>query len=586
MATTSFKVQCAELTQKKEMWLVQRINEYAKIYNIASQYIPSLPEKYLKSENPSELYTKWIKGNDSSQMLQSPILTGLQMLNALKDACSNYKTRRALKQKKSSISFIKIPNIIKFENSEYQILKINDRTYAIHVGGKEGITIPLITNAPEKEAIRKVKGIEWGLIDHLNLGIKMQVAKKERNKELALKKRKTPTANKEKGVKAGLGAIVYNLRDNTVSIPHTFETPRFKKKNTRCTFIGVDRGVRNSVVLSAIFVDTAKLNGIQEYQELFNEPSISKHMFRSLRGLNVNVVGVKIIKSSTTNDKKRQIRNIGDKRREKRKYVGNRYRNVSETVSHQISAEAVKFISQFRNPVVFFEDLNMDKKKRRHKFGKKNAKGSRRMLSRWDYGAIRRKIEYKLEAYGIWTMGINPMFTSQTCNNCGAIGIRDGIGFKCERCGLGIGSNPVGTIGQYNADVNASTNIALKGLFALYGQKVGVVADPYEQPDRSVMKPIPTAMSDMDGKDTQEIEKLPDETNVSRSNLRQEGVSLVLPFAEKHCQNAQPMVEIHQVGCAPENGFSSSYKGKDNYAGRTELEEKTNIGEVVSQTEF
>jgi len=40
------------------------------------------------------------------------------------------------------------------------------------------------------------------------------------------------------------------------------------------------------------------------------------------------------------------------------------------------------------------------------------------------------------------------------------------------------------------------------------------------------------------------------------------------------------------VGCAPENGFSSSYKGKDNSAGRTELEEKTNIGEVVSQTEF
>jgi len=109
------------------------------------------------------------------------------------------------------------------------------------------------------------------------------------------------------------------------------------------------------------------------------------------------------------------------------------------------------------------------------------------------------------------------------------------------------------------------------------------------------MKPIPTAMSDMDGKDTQEIEKLPDETNVSRSNLWQDGISSVLPFAETHClnaqakpqcNNAQPMVKLHQAGCAPENGFSSSYKGKNNSAGRTELEEKTNIGEVVSQTEF
>jgi hypothetical protein len=309
MSTTTFKVHCLDLTQKKIEWLVERINEYARIYNTASQLIPSLPEKYLKYENPSELYTKWIKKNENNtQFIQSPILSGLQILNALKDACSNYKTIKPLKQKKRSMSTIEEPNIIKFENREYKIIKINETTYAIHVGGKDGITIPLVTNAPEKEDRRKVKGTAWGVRDHLDIGIRMQELKRERNKDLVRKRKEHQNENKEKGVKAGLGAITYNLRDNTFSIPHTVETPKFKKKDTRTTFIGIDRGVRNSLVISAIFIDTLKLNGIKEYQDILNEPAISQQLFRSLRSLSANVVGVKVIKSSNTNDKKKRFK--------------------------------------------------------------------------------------------------------------------------------------------------------------------------------------------------------------------------------------------------------------------------------------
>jgi len=221
----------------------------------------------------------------------------------------------------------------------------------------------------------------------------------------------------------------------------------------------------------------------------------------------------------------------------------------------------------------------MEKKKRRHKYGKKNSKGSRRMLSKWDYGSIRRKIEYKLEFYGIWTMGVNPMFTSQICSHCGAIGIREGIGFKCERCGLGIGSSPVGTIGQYNADVNASINIALKGLFALYGQKVRVVADLDEQLDENILNPIPTEMRGIESIKTRRSETVavcPENSGAveTKTEAQAEDNRSIL------CGSAQPMVEIHQVGSAPENGFSSLYKGKNNFKGRTEFDYETDIREV------
>ncbi len=130
---------------------------------------------------------------------------------------------------------------------------------------------------------------------------------------------------------------------------------------------------------------------------------------------------------------------------------------------------------------------------------------------------------------------------------------------------------------------------AIKYKYIVYGRKVGFVTDPYEQPDRNVMKPIPTAMIDMNGKGTQAIEKLPDGTKAETqvwSNLRQEDNLSVLPFAEKHCKNAQSMVHDNQAGCAPENIISSCYKGKNNFAGRTELDSESDIGEVVCKTKF
>jgi hypothetical protein len=126
MTTTAYKVHCLPLTKTKENWLKERVDEYARIYNLAAKLTPSLPERYIQSQNPSELYSCWIKHNGTeTPLLHSIILSGLQKFNALKDACSNYKTRKTLNQKTSRVSFIETPNIIKFENSEYKIIRIN-----------------------------------------------------------------------------------------------------------------------------------------------------------------------------------------------------------------------------------------------------------------------------------------------------------------------------------------------------------------------------------------------------------------------------------------------------------------------------
>jgi len=490
------KIYCLALTKTKEEWLEAQIQEYADIYNYAARFIPSLPEKYLKFKQPSLLYTKWIKGGK----VERKIIMAASAFCAISDAVANYKSSERH-------TLIEKPNIVKYGNHGYKIIKNKDH-YGIVVGGVKGIFLPL--------RIGKKQDDVKELLDYV-------------------------IENKK-----DVGIITYNFRDNSISISHTVESEhKFLKKGKIETIIGVDRGVNNHVVLSAVDRETHK------------------------------VLGIKIISGMEDKGKIRHLKKIANKRQESRKEVGNKIQNIQNTNAHRISRELVNFTIQYNNPVVIFEDLKSMKKNRlRNKHGGKSGKGLRKMVASWNYADLKTKSDYKLKQKGIWTFEVNAWMTSQDCHRCGAIGIRDGIHFHCENCGLGCGSNPQSTIGQYNADVNASINIAHKGIYVLYECKPDTIAVSNGQPNDSITSPIPTEMTDA-GRYNSVSNRL-DETNAHNCANRS---SLAV--------SDQPSAKVSVVGCAPENDpHSSIHKDQDRNTGRMESTEQTIISEAVFPSMF
>ena len=86
-----------------------------------------------------------------------------------------------------------------------------------------------------------------------------------------------------------------------------------------------------------------------------------------------------------------------------------------------------------------------------------NREWSRR-LSNWIRGKTIKYVEYKAELNGIPVVKVEPAYTSQVCHVCGGRGERFSSVFKCKACGR-----------TYNADYNASVNIALRAKPLLAG---------------------------------------------------------------------------------------------------------------------
>lgn len=87
-------------------------------------------------------------------------------------------------------------------------------------------------------------------------------------------------------------------------------------------------------------------------------------------------------------------------------------------------------------------------------------------LKDWTFYDLQQKIKYKAEEKGIEVITIKPNYTSQRCHKCGCIdkSSRDTQEkFKCTTCGY-----------ECNADVNASRNIAIKGIEKIIEQQLKV----------------------------------------------------------------------------------------------------------------
>jgi len=429
MTINSFKVFCLPLSKSKQETLQNMINEYSQIYNYASRLIPSMKgSKHLKFSNPSTLYTKWIK----SKKIERKYIGSLEAFNAIKDAVANFKTH-------GNLSEMKEPNIIKFEKSRYEIIKLNNH-YGIKIGGKNGIYLPLVTGDYEK------------LNEFLDVIIKTD---------------------------SNPGNVLYNLKENSISISHDINEnntiPKYKKDIEIDTIIGVDLGSNNLAALSVLKFKK------EDVEQKIIDFKMNGKKFISRNDIPIEIAKVELISGLGNRHRLKYLKKVNKWKQKHRKDVGNRIRNIQQSNEHLISAKIAEIAKEYPNSLVVLEA---------------NLTNVRTRYSLFNPGGTKQKIEYKLNNIGIRTKEIHPAYTSQRCNKCGAIGIRQKgtVYFQCPSCGLG-GSTPSSTIGQYNADVNASINIGLKGLFSLYGKKERNVdrvlnIDPNEHTQEDEPKPI------------------------------------------------------------------------------------------------
>jgi len=81
----------------------------------------------------------------------------------------------------------------------------------------------------------------------------------------------------------------------------------------------------------------------------------------------------------------------------------------------------------------------------------REAERVRSRLHRWTFRELQAFVAYKAAALGIAVAYVNPAWTSQTCSDCGALGVRRRHCFSCS-CGL-----------RAHSDVNAARNHARMG---------------------------------------------------------------------------------------------------------------------------
>jgi len=112
------------------------------------------------------------------------------------------------------------------------------------------------------------------------------------------------------------------------------------------------------------------------------------------------------------------------------------------------------------NDLLAIEELGVE--------GMRKDKNVSRLISDVGWGMFFEKLKYKTDWYGGCIEGVNPAFTSQTCNICGYIDKKNRLTqskFKCIKCGY-----------EENADLNASKNILDRALSNLRERETLVCA--------------------------------------------------------------------------------------------------------------
>jgi putative transposase len=133
--------------------------------------------------------------------------------------------------------------------------------------------------------------------------------------------------------------------------------------------------------------------------------------------------------------------------------IGNKESRWMKDMNHKISRQIINFAIANGVGLIRMEDLS---EIRNHQKSKKPDPG--RNLHNWTFYQLQEMIRYKAEMAGVRFELVNPKYTSITCK-CGYRdkANRNGIHFKCKKCGYTI-----------HADLNGAINIAkvISGLSA------------------------------------------------------------------------------------------------------------------------
>jgi IS605 OrfB family transposase len=124
-----------------------------------------------------------------------------------------------------------------------------------------------------------------------------------------------------------------------------------------------------------------------------------------------------------------------------KKISGREARHVKH-VNHVISKAIVQEAQAAGCDTIAMESLaNI---RRRIRAGKR----VRSRLHRWAWAQLQEFVQYKAQALGLNVVFVNLAYTSQTCAECGQVGLRQKHCFVCKFCGI-----------QRHSDLNASQNI-------------------------------------------------------------------------------------------------------------------------------
>lgn len=209
------------------------------------------------------------------------------------------------------------------------------------------------------------------------------------------------------------------------------DIPKEEHKAKKGKVVGVDLGI--NVPIYAATNEGPERKSIGSREAFLDQRAVFQRRFRSLQRLQLTKGG---------RGRSHKFEPLDRLREAERNWVKNQ--------NHLFSKEVVEFAKS-----VEAETIQMERLK---DFGRNRSgdviEDKKYVMRNWSYYELQTMIEYKARRAGIKVKYINPAYTSQTCSECGEIGLRESIHFKC------LNPNCCCHGQDIHADYNGARNIA------------------------------------------------------------------------------------------------------------------------------